>query len=74
MAAEETLESAVATDLLPQDVRGTGFGVLAGTNGIGDLASSIVVGLLWSKVSAEGAFGYGALMSAIGSLLLFLAV
>jgi MFS family permease len=74
MAAEETLESAVATDLLPPDVRGTGFGILAGTNGIGDLVSSIVVGLLWSKVSAEAAFGYGALMSAIGSVLLFLAV
>jgi MFS family permease len=74
MAAEETLESAVATDLLPADVRGTGFGILAGTNGVGDLVSSIVVGLLWSKVSAEVAFGYGAFMSAIGSLLLFCAI
>ncbi len=74
MAAEETLESAVATDLLPADVRGTGFGLLAGTNGVGDLVSSIVVGLLWSRISAEAAFGYGAVMSAIGSVLLFLAV
>ena len=74
MAAEETLESAVATDLLPADVRGTGFGILAGTNGVGDLVSSIVVGLLWSNVSAEVAFGYGAVMSAIGALLLFMAL
>jgi MFS family permease len=74
MAAEETLESAVATDLLPSDVRGTGFGLLAGTNGVGDLVSSIVVGLLWSRVSAEAAFGYGAVMSAIGSLMLFRAI
>jgi MFS family permease len=74
MAAKETLESAVATDLLPADVRGTGLGILAGANGVGDLVSSIVVGLLWSKVSAEMAFGYGAIMSAIGSVLLFLAV
>jgi MFS family permease len=74
MAAKETLESAVATDLLPADVRGTGLGILAGANGVGDLVSSIVVGLLWSKVSAEMAFGYGAIISAIGSVLLFLAV
>lgn len=74
MAAEETLESAVATDLLPANVRGTGFGILAGVNGIGDLVSSIVVGLLWTHVSAEAAFGYAAVTSAIGSVLLFLAV
>ena len=74
MAAEETLESAIATDLLPPQVRGTGFGILAGTNGVGDLVSSIVVGFLWSRVSAEVAFGYGAAMSLVGTVLLFLAV
>ena len=74
MAAEETLESAVTTDLLPADVRGTGFGILASVNGVGDLVSSIVVGLLWTHVSAKAAFGYAAVTSTIGSVLLFLAV
>lgn len=74
MAAEETLESAVATDLLPANVRGTGFGILASVNGIGDLVSSTSVGLLWTHVSAEAAFDYAAVTSAIGSILLFLAV
>jgi MFS family permease len=74
VAAEETLESAVATDLLPPNVRGTGFGILAGVNGFGDLVSSIVVGLLWTHVSAEVAFGCAAATSAIGSVLLFRAV
>ncbi len=74
MAAEETLESAVATDLLPADVRGTGFGILASVNGVGDLVSSTVVGLLWTHVSAKAAFGYAAVTSTIGSVLLFLAV
>ena len=74
MASEETLESALATDLLPANVRGTGFGILAGVNGVGDLVSSIVVGLLWTHISAEAAFSYGAATSAIGSVLLFLAV
>jgi MFS family permease len=74
MAAEETLESAIVTDLLPQSVRGTGFGILAGTNGVGDLVSSVLVGFLWSRVSAKVAFGYGAAMSLLGTVLLFLAV
>lgn len=74
MAAEETLESAVAADLLPANVRGTGFGILAGVNEVGDLVSSVAVGLLWTHLSAEAAFGYAALMSAMGSVLLFLAV
>jgi MFS family permease len=74
MAAQETLESAVATDLLPADVRGTGFGILAGVNGVGDLVSSVVVGLLWTHVSAEAAFVYAAVTGAVGSVLLLLAV
>jgi MFS family permease len=44
----ETVESASAAQLLPNAVRGTGFGVLATVNGIGDLLSSAVVGVLWT--------------------------
>jgi MFS family permease len=44
----ETVESTSAATYLPADVRGTGFGVLATVNGIGDLISSILVGALWA--------------------------
>jgi MFS family permease len=74
MAAQETLGSAIAADLLPAELRGAGFGILGGTNGVGDVVSSIAVGFLWTKVSAEVAFVYGAAMSAIGSLIMFFAV
>ena len=47
MGVWETLESATAATLLPVSIRGTGFGVLATVNGIGDLISSIAVGCLW---------------------------
>ena len=47
MGVWETLESATAATLLPSSIRGTGFGVLATINGMGDLISSIVVGFLW---------------------------
>jgi len=44
----ETVEGSAAAELLPSDVRGVGFGVLATVNGIGDLFSSILVGVLWT--------------------------
>ena len=47
MGVWETLESATAAILLPSTIRGTGFGILATVNGVGDLISSIVVGCLW---------------------------
>jgi MFS family permease len=43
----ETVEGSTAATLLPAEVRGVGFGILATVNGIGDLVSSIVVGFLW---------------------------
>ncbi len=47
MGVWETVESATAAVYLPASVRGVGFGALATVNGIGDLASSILVGALW---------------------------
>jgi len=47
MGVWETVESATAATLLPERIRGLGFGVLATVNGLGDLVSSVVVGALW---------------------------
>ncbi|MFI5290855.1 MAG: MFS transporter, partial [Polyangia bacterium] len=47
MGVWETLESTTAATLLPGATRGVGFGVLATVNGLGDLVSSALVGLLW---------------------------
>ena len=44
----ETVEGSAAAELLPTEVRGVGFGVLATVNGIGDLLSSALVGILWT--------------------------
>jgi MFS family permease len=48
MGVWETVESSTAAEYLPAQVRGVGFGTLATVNGVGDLASSILVGLLWA--------------------------
>ena len=70
-AITETIEGAFAADLLPPNVRGTGYGVLQTINGIGDFVSSAVVGVLWVTVSPLVAFQYAAVLSALGALVLF---
>jgi MFS family permease len=47
MGVWETVESSTAAEYLLPQVRGVGFGTLATVNGVGDLASSILVGALW---------------------------
>jgi MFS family permease len=66
IAIEETLEKAVVAELLPREVRSLGFGILASANAVGDMVSSLGVGLLidagrpglaFSLVAAAGAAG-----------------
>ena len=47
MGVVETLETAMAATILPQAVRGKGFGVLSAVNGVGDFLSSVMVGFMW---------------------------
>ncbi len=71
MAIQNTLERAIAGDLLAQEIKGTGYGVLASMNGIGDLLSSFIVGILLSTGSSALAFGYCALFATLGTVALF---
>ena len=70
-AVQQSLEKSVAAELLPKDVRGSGFGVLATANGVGDFVSSIAVGALWSSVSAGAGFLYAGIFSAIGAVIVY---
>jgi MFS family permease len=70
IAITDALERTVAADLLPERLRGTGYGTLATVNGIGDLGSSTAVGFLWTAISPVAGFGYGAIMTILGGLLL----
>lgn len=71
IAAEDALEGALAADLLPEDVRGTGYGVLATVNGLGDFLSSIVVGVLWTAVSPAAGFAYATILFVIGAVVIY---
>lgn len=58
-----TLQKSMAADMLPESARGTGYGVLQITNSFADLISSVIVGYLWSAVSAQAGFLYSAALS-----------
>lgn len=70
IAIQDTLERAIAGDLLQREIKGTGYGVLAALNGIGDLCSSFFVGVLLSLGSPVWAFGYCLLFGFFGMILL----
>jgi len=70
MGVWETLENATAAELLPATSRGTGFGLLATINGIGDFVSSATVGWLWSR-SPAGAMSLVAGTALVGSAIIF---
>ncbi|MBA3954369.1 MFS transporter [Candidatus Dependentiae bacterium] len=69
-AAVTTLGKAYAADLLPTQLRGTGYGLLQSVEGIGDLISSLTVGLLWTFLGPWAGFSYAASLSFGAALLL----
>jgi MFS family permease len=71
LSTEEALESVLTANLVPdRSVRGTAFGILGSVNGVGDLVSSLVVGLLIQHVSISAGFLYAAALMILGSILL----
>ena len=69
-AFQQSLEKSLAADILPAAIRGSGFGVLATVNGVGDLISSIAVGALWSGVSPAAGFAYAGIFMLLGAFLI----
>ena len=63
----ETAESSLVARLLPDRLRGSGFGLLGGVQSLGDFVSSAAVGLLWSAVSPLAGFVYAAVCMAIAA-------
>ena len=69
----ETAESTLVAHLLPDRLRGSGFGLLGGLQSAGDFLSSAVVGVLYAAVSPTAGFAYAAgwmVLSVMASALL----
>lgn len=71
VAMEETLEDSFCAELVGEESHGVAFGTLATVNGVGDSASSLIVGALWSAVGTGPAFAYSAVMFLAGGWLVW---
>ena len=70
VGTEEALEDSLAAELIPKEQHGMAFGTLAAVNAVGDFLSSLVVGFLWSAVSAKAAFSFSAVLFFLGAFLI----
>jgi MFS family permease len=67
----EGVEKAWIADLSPVALRGTAFGIYNGALGFGGLVSSIMFGVIWTRVSPGAAFATGAAMALVAIALLY---
>jgi MFS family permease len=61
----EPTQSAVVCQLLPDRLRGSGFGVLGAVQATGDVVATVVAGVLYTVASPAVAFGYAAAWMAV---------
>ena len=57
---------ALASDLVPQQLRASGVGWYSTTVGLLQLVASVAAGLLWDRVGHAAVFYFGALFAAVG--------
>jgi len=70
IAWEDTVEGIAVRDYVNEEIAGTAYGILGVVNGIGDFASSLIVGLLWTSVGASWGFVYAAVIGFAGTILM----
>ena len=70
VGTEEPLEDSLSAEIVPKEQHGMAFGTLAAVNAVGDFASSLLVGSLWSAFGVQTAFAGSALLFVIGAILI----
>jgi len=66
----EGAEKALVADLAPAHLRGSAFGLYHLTVGIGAFPASLLFGLVWERFGAAAAFGMGAGLALLSSVML----
>jgi len=72
IAWEDTMEGVAVRDYVPESVAGTAYGLLGVVNGVGDFASSLIVGALWTTIGAPWGFTYAIVVGVAGAVLMYL--
>jgi len=70
-ATTDGIQKALATDLIPEDKRGTGLGIYNCLVGVTILPASLIAGFLYDNVNNRIPFYYGSLMAFIAAVLMF---
>jgi MFS family permease len=73
-ALTEGVEKALLADLAPAEARGGAFGWQALALGVGALPASLLFGALWQGAGPAAAFGLGAALAGVSSVLLWMLV
>jgi MFS family permease len=66
----EGVQKALVADLVPEQQRGTAYGLFNATIGFAVLPASIIAGALWQMFDHQTAFLYGAALAVVGSVML----
>jgi MFS family permease len=66
----EGVEKALVADFAPNHLRGSAFGLYHLTVGIGALPASLLFGLVWEQAGPSAAFGLGAGLALLASVML----
>lgn len=56
----ETAESTLVAQILPDNLRGSGFGIIGGVQAVGNIVGTVVAGILYTVVSPAAGFIYAA--------------
>ncbi|MEW6077937.1 MAG: MFS transporter [Thermodesulfobacteriota bacterium] len=67
MACTQGLLSKLVADTVPEDLRGTAFGVFNLVSGIALLLASVTAGALWSRIGPGATFAAGAVFAALAA-------
>ncbi|MGA2958643.1 MAG: MFS transporter [Thermodesulfobacteriota bacterium] len=67
-------ERALVANLAQPNLRGTAYGLYHFSIGISTLPSSLLMGLLWEKISPQAAFGTGAVLALLAAVMLWVSL
>lgn len=67
-------ERALVANLVQPNLRGTAYGLYQFSIGISTLPSSLLMGLLWEKISPQVAFRTGAVLALLAAVMLWVSL
>lgn len=69
-ALTDGTQKAMVSDLVPKELKGTGFGLYHAVLGITLLPASLIAGFLYDRVNSSAPFYFGAVMSLLATVLM----